>query len=241
MKLSQIIPRLMVLAVFFGFAGGMFISPGKAAGSPFPSNVNQTMSTLLATARKNWHPDAIITSVEMKWYPIDDLEGGNTLHWLEIQANSPSTGARRYFYVGQPYDGKITDEPPDHDSSTLNHALPPNIKLDLPQVIAFLHRSKIKDRLDFVKLQMVGAGNTMPLAAWTIASLSNPSLFPLTLDAQTGEVIPWVRAYNPPAFTDAQIRAAWNQMLHPPSPDGGGAQKNLDCFMAVQEFGFCGE
>jgi len=110
----------------------------------------------------------------------------------------------------------------------------------LPDAIAFLRHAGLKDQLFFVKLVMVGAANTQPLAAWTIASLADRSLFPIALDAQTGKIIPWVRAYNPPPFTDAQMRAAWNQVLHPPSSNGNNAQKNLDCFMAVQEFGFCG-
>jgi hypothetical protein len=240
MNSRKIIPRILYLVVFALMASIVIVPAARAAGAPIPSHVNQTMANILSGARKSWHADAIITSVEMKWYPTDDLEGANTMHWLEIQANSPSTGARRYFYIGAPYDGKVVDEPVDRDSSTIDHALPPSIKLDLPDAIAFLRHAGLKDQLFFVKLVMVGAANTQPLAAWTIASLADRSLFPIALDAQTGKIIPWVRAYNPPPFTDAQMRAAWNQVLHPPSSNGNNAQKNLDCFMAVQEFGFCG-
>ena len=35
------------------------------------------------------------------------------------------------------------------------------------------------------------------------------------------------------------MRAAWDQVLHPPTSGSNNAQQHLDCFMAVQEFGFC--
>ena len=84
----------------------------------------------------------------------------------------------------------MADEPPDHDSSTIDHALPASIKLDLPEAIAYLRHVGLKDRLFFVKLVIVGAANTQPRAAWTIASLAHPGLFPIALDAQTGKIIP---------------------------------------------------
>jgi hypothetical protein len=186
----------------------------RAQGSPFPNNVNATMARILAAARKNWHADAIITSVEMKWYPTEDLDAPGVMHWLEIQVNSPSTSARRYFYVGKPYDGTVVDEPPDHDASTIDHALPASIRLDLPQALAYLRHVGLKDRLFFVKLEMVCAVNTQPLAAWTIAPLADPGLFPIILDVQTGKIPPWLRAYNPPLFTDQQMHDAWERVLH---------------------------
>jgi hypothetical protein len=237
---SQYLVRFAFLVlVWAGIATAASVQPARAQGTPIPTNVNATMARILATARKSWHADAIITSVEMKWFPTDDLDAPGVLHWLEIQVNSPSTSARRYFYVGKPYDGNVVDEPPDHDSSTIDHALPASIKLDLPQALAFLRHVGLKDRLFFVKLVMVGAANTQPLAAWTIASLADPGLFPIALDAQTGKIIPWVRAYNPPPFTDKQIHDAWEQVLHPPKQGSNSAQQHLDCFMSVQEFGFC--
>jgi hypothetical protein len=228
-----------LVSLWTGFAAAGTVQPALAQGTPIPGNINATMARILATARKSWHADAIVTSVEMKWYPTDDLDAPDVMHWLVIAVNSPSTGARRFYDIGKPYDGEIDDSPPDHDSSTIDHALPASIKLDLPQAITFLRHAGLKDRLFFVKLVMVGAANTQPLAAWTIASLADSSLFPIALDAQTGKIIPWVRAYNPPPFTDAQMRAAWEQVLHPPKPGSNNAQQHLDCFMAVQEFGFC--
>ena len=237
---SRVLIRFALLGLLWaGLAAAPLVQTAQAQGTPIPGNINATMARILATARKNWHADAIITSVEMKWYPTDDLDAPGVMHWLEIQANSPSTGARRYFYVGKPYDGTVTDEPPDHDGSTIDHALPASIALDLPAAVAYLRKVGLKDRLSIVKLEMVGAANTQPLAAWTIASLADPGLFPIALDAQTGKIIPWVRAYNPPAFTDKQIHDAWEQVLHPPKPGSNNAQQHLDCFMAVQEFGFC--
>ena len=232
--------RFALLALLWtGFIAVPAVQPAQAQGTPFPSNINATMARILATARKSWHADAIVTSVEMKWYPTDDLDAPGVMHWLEIQVNSPSTSARRYFYVGKPYDGMVTDEPPDHDSSTIDHALPASIKVDLPAAIAYLRKVGLKDRLVFVTLVMVGAAKTPPLAAWTIASLNDPNLFPLVLDAQTGKIISWVRAYNPPPFTDKEMYDAWQKVLNPPKPGPNNAQQHLDCFMAVQEFGFC--
>ena len=147
-------------------------------------------------------------------------------------------GAALFLYRGASA-GTVVDEPPDPSGSTIDHALPASIKIDLPQAIAFLRHVGLKDRLFLVTLQMVGAANTQPLAAWTIASLADRSLFPLALDAQTGKVIPWVRAYNPPPFTDKQMYDAWNQVLHPPKPGPNPAQQHLDCFMSVQEYGYC--
>ena len=233
--------RFGLLAAFC--AGIIVAAPvhsAPLAPTPIPSNINATMASILATARKNWHADAILTSVDLKWYPDENVDDTKvTMHWLEIQANSPSTGARRYFYIGGTSAGTVVDEPPDQSSSTIDHALPASVKLDLPQAIAFLRRVGLKDRLFLVRLEMVGAANTQPLAAWTIASLADPNLFPLALDAQTGKVIPWVRAYNPPPFTDKQMHDAWQQVLHPPKPGPNNAQAHLECFMSVQEYGYC--
>ena len=138
---SRVLIRFALLGLLWaGLAGAPLVPPAQAQGTPLPSNINATMARILAIARKNWHPDAIITSVEMKWYPTDDLDAPGVMHWLEIQANSPSTSARRYFYVGKPYDGTVTDEPPDHDGSTIDHALPASIALDLPAAVAYLRK-----------------------------------------------------------------------------------------------------
>jgi hypothetical protein len=234
-------PRFLVLV--FLLAAGCGMAPSsphtEAANSPFPSHVSATMDDVLAKARKNWQSDAIVTTVEMQWYPQDERDESKVQHWLAITLNSPSNGARRYVYVGGPYAGQIVDMPPDKDGSTIDHALP-DFKFDLPQAIEFIRHAGLKDRLFFVKLEMVGASGTPPIAAWTIASLSDSSLFPLALDAQTGAIIPWKRAYNPPPFTDVQMRAAWDQVLNRNQPaHQNNANKHLECFMAIQEFGFC--
>jgi hypothetical protein len=239
MRSRHLVRFAFLVLVWAGIAAVTPVQPAWAQGTPIPNNVNATMARILATARKSWHADAIVTSVEMKWFPTDDLDAPGVMHWLEIQVNSPSTGARRYFYVGKPYDGTMVNEPPDHDGSTIDHALPAIINLDLPQALAYLRHAGLKDRLFFVKLEMVGAANTQPLAAWTIASLADPGLFPIVLDAQTGKIIKWERAYNPPPFTDKDIYAAWQKVLHPLKPGPNSAQQHLDCFMSVQEFGFC--
>jgi hypothetical protein len=239
MRSQHCVRFAFLVLVWAGIVSAASVQPACAQGTPIPSNVNATMARILDTARRSWHADAIITSLEMQWFPTDDVDAPGVMHWLGIEVNSPSTGARRYFYVGKPYDGNVVDQPPDRDSSTVDHALPAVIKLDLPQALAFLRHAGLKDRLFFVKLEMVGAANTQPLAAWTIASLADPGLYPIALDAQTGKVIPWVRAYNPPPFTDKQMRDAWQQVLHPPRPGSNNAQQHLDCFLSVQEFGFC--
>jgi hypothetical protein len=49
-------------------------------------------------------------------------------------------------------------------------------------------------------------------------------IFPLALDAQTGQPIPWNRAYDPPAGSDADLSTAWGRFLQqrgPALPDIG--------------------
>jgi hypothetical protein len=67
----------------------------------------------------------------------------------------------------------------------------------------------------------------------------DPGLFPIALDALTGKIIPWVRAYNPPPFTDKQMHDGWERVLDPPKPGSNNAQQHLECFLSVQEFRFC--
>ncbi len=239
MKLRHLIFFVVCFNVSYRAASPVQYAEAATAGSPYPSHVNATMDDVLAKARKTWQPDAIVTTVEMQWYPRDELDETKVQHWLAITLNSPSNGARRYAYVGGPYAGTIVDMPPDKDSSTIDHALP-DFKFDLPQAIDFIRHAGLKDRLFFVKLEMVGAANTPPIAAWTIASLSSSSLYPIALDAQTGAIIPWQRAYNPPPFTDTQMRAAWDKVLNRNQPARpSDANQHLDCFLSIQEFGFC--
>jgi hypothetical protein len=123
---SRYLVRFALLAsLWAGIAAAPTVQPARAQGTPYPANVNATMARILATARKSWHADAIITGVEMKWYPTDNLDAPGVMHWLEIQVNSPSTSARRYFYVGKPYDVRWQTSRPTMTAALSTMPFPP--------------------------------------------------------------------------------------------------------------------
>jgi hypothetical protein len=74
MRSPRLVRFAFLVMVWAGIASAASVHPARAQGTPIPNNVNATMARILATARKSWHGDAIITSVEMKWYPTADLD-----------------------------------------------------------------------------------------------------------------------------------------------------------------------
>jgi hypothetical protein len=234
---------LLGVSVVFLSVGCGIAPPGQhveAAGSPYPSHVNTIVNNILAQERKTWRKDAVATLVEMQWYPQYEPDETKVQHWLAMTLYSPSNGAGRYLYVGGPYDGQVVDTPPEKNTRAFHVALP-DFKFDLPQAIDFIRRQGLKDRLSSVKLEMVGAAGTTPIPAWTISSFSASSLYPIVLDAQTGAVIPWQRAFNPPPFTDEEMRAAWDRVLNrnQPKPSDPHALSPFDCVAIIQQGGDC--
>ena len=117
----------------------------------------------------------------------------------------------------------------------------PEFKLDLPDAIALIRRAGLKDSLNSLELRMVGAAHTTPLAAWMIATRGAKTLYPIPVDAQTGAVIPWQRVFDPPQWTDAQMKAAWDRVLNrnQPKPYDPYARDPGECVIEIIQVGHC--
>jgi hypothetical protein len=231
--------RLLSLFVTLLLAGFGSESPGRQATAAeaavtAPADVNARMNEVLAQVHKTWRRDAIVYYIELHWYP---QEPPIAQYWLEMLLYSPSNHMKRAVTLGGPQDGNVFDMGKDTDDSWTYTAIP-DFKIDLPEALVAAYRAGATGHLSFVRLDVVGASGAPPILAWQVSS-NEFKLYPLAIDAQTGAVIPWQRAYNPPKWTDEEMRQAWDRVLNRNQPKSHDPHKiePWECVMMVQETG----
>jgi hypothetical protein len=208
-----------------------------------PIRVPATVGNVLAQARKTWRKDAVAVMVELNRYP-GGAETANTVYWLTVRMQSPSNRALRQIQVGGPNDGDIFDWPaPRNPAERAVEGGLPDFKLDLQDAIGVLRHAGLKDGFATVNLRMVGATGTAPIAAWTFLAQSAQALYPLAVDAQTGKIVPWQRAFDPPQWTDAKMKEIWDRVLNRNQPQNKPydpyAREPGECVIEIAQVGHC--
>ena len=204
-----------------------------AADEGYPAHVSATLNAVLDQAHKTFRKDAVIYMVEVQGVP--------SLYWLQISLFSPSNGATLTVWVGGPSNGQFSVGMVNPDERfRVPAALTPNFNIDLPDAMAILRKAGLKGSLGVTRLVWAGASGTPPVLAWSIRVAGGPIMFPLFVDAKDGKVLSWQRAMDPPNASDAQLRAAWDTLLHRNQPPNGPRAKDpWECVAEIQETGNC--
>jgi hypothetical protein len=93
-----------------------------------------------------------------------------------------------------------------------------DFNIDLPDAVAAVQRAGRTHGVGPIYLGRVGARGTPPMLAWTVRVTGGPMMVPVFVDAQTGELIPWQRAMDPPNGSDAQLKAIWDVLINRNQP-----------------------
>jgi hypothetical protein len=198
--------------VFLALAGVLLLrlQPVQAAADGYP-RAKPYLKILLDDAHRRFRKDAVITRIE--------LQGGAGVAWLGVGLYSPSNGAILSVEVGGPNNGayRVSSAAP---HAGVSSGLPIDFNLDLPDAIATLRKGGWNGALGPVYLGMVGATGTVPLLAWTFRVNGGPMMFPIFINAQDGQFIPWPQAMDPPNGSDAQLQRIWDALLNRHAPNG---------------------
>lgn len=189
--------------------------------------IKPSLNGVLEAARKNLK-DLVFTYIEIQGIP------GNL--WLQYHLYSPSTGAIVTGWAGGPSNGKysVTNWKP-HDAAQI--ALPIDFKVDFADAMAKLQSTGLKPvGLGVTRLEWTGATGTPQLLAWSISVGGNKSMGPMFVDAQSGALIPWQRAIDPPGGSDADIQAMRNAFQNHGQQPGqsNDSLKAMECVAGLQ-------
>jgi hypothetical protein len=179
------------------------IQPVQAAADGYP-RAKPYLKILLEDAHKRFRKDAVITRIE--------LQGAAGIAWLGVGLYSPSNGAILSVQVGGPNNGAYRQSRT--APGNVSAGLPTDFKVDLPDAVVALRGAGWSGGLGPMYLGMVGASGTPPILAWTLRVTGGPMMFPVFIDAQSGELIAWQRAMDPPNGSDAQLKAIWDKLLN---------------------------
>ncbi len=211
-------------------------------GAKYPAHVSATMAAVLAGARKQWKSDAVITHIDLQWYPPNVLDSAKA-YWLKFQIYSPSIRSTCWVNIGGPINGNTFCGAPDTNPNVASSpALPASINYDLPDVLAMVRKAGWGGPLGSVELRMIGATGTPILPGWVIEVVGGPAWVPLFVSAADGKVVSWQRAMDPPNGNDAQLAEVYGRLLHRNqlgSNDAG--YKAMECVVEIQETGNCAQ
>ena len=216
------------------------LPPLIGSGANYPKNINATMASALASARKLWMKDAEINSVELQWYPPNVLDSMKA-YWLKLSMISPSIRVQCTTNIGGPLNGNTQCSPP-VEAERLRKPVPSSIGQDLPDVLANVRRMGMGGPLGSVELRMAGATGKPQFPAWVIEVAGGPSWVPLFINAQDGKVIGWQQAMDPPNGSDAQLAEIYGSLLHKTRISGSRGDPGYEaakCVFEIQEFGNC--
>lgn len=200
----------------------------QAAADEYP-RAKPYLNILLDDAHKRFRKDAVITRIE--------LQGAAGVAWLGVGLYSPSNGAILSVQVGGPANGAYRQS--QAAPGNVAAGLPTDFKVDLPEAVAALRNAGVHGGLGSTYLGRVGASGTTPILAWTMRVGGGSVMFPIYVDAQTGKLIQWQRAMDPPNGSDAQLKAIWDALYkrdQPQQPDADEqARKVGECVAMLQD------
>jgi hypothetical protein len=194
--------------------------PALAATDGYP-RAKPYLKILLDDAHKRFRRDAVITRIE--------LQGAAGVAWLGVGLYSPSNGAILGVQVGGPNNGAYRQS--QTAPGNYGAGLPTDFKVDLPDAVVALRNAGWSGGIGPMHLGMVGASGTSPILAWTLRVTGWPMMFPAFIDAQSGQLIAWQRAMDPPNGSDAQLKAIWDVLLNrnqPKQPDLDAIRRHID-------------
>lgn len=195
-----------------------------------PTDVNAARDQVLAQAHKTWRRDAIVTEITLMAAP-SGVNVKPEKFWLSFALFSPSNLHSAFVTTNGGPDDLVINESTDlePERAANMHAIE-HFAIDLPAALATAHKTGLNDAVTNVSLRVGATRGNPPVLAW-IMHLSSQVMFPLVIDAQTGEELSWKRVMAPPT-TDRQIAEAWQKFLHRNDRHGGGGGR-VDCFVGV--------
>jgi hypothetical protein len=217
------------------------LPPVVGASAPqYPSHVNATMAAVLAESRRRGVTDAVVTEIELQWYPPRVPDSVKTFR-LKFSVYSPSTRIQCMADIGGPNSGNPFCGPP--MTGPIDRSLPPlpaSFNLDLPDFIAFVRHAGMQGPIQSLQLRMAGATGTPKFPAWVLQIPDGPARVPLFVNAQDGKLASWQRAMDPPSGSDEQLREVYGRVLHPSPPaHGNNGYDALECVVEIQQTGNC--
>jgi len=174
---------LFVVLFLAAFGSASRVRQANAAETvaTVPSDVSARMNEVLAQAHKTWRKDAIVTQVDLQWYPqqLPTAQFG-----LVMRLYSPSNRMERTVTLGGPQDGSVLDLGRNLNDNSPTRPIP-DFKIDLPDAFVAASRAGVSGIMFSVRLAMIGAKGTPPILAWQFQPVEFRP-YPLPIDAQTG-------------------------------------------------------